>query len=100
MRVDLAKEMNKKLGSERSIKRFYSDIAPKLIVVLSILSAAESLEMVPNVPPTRRHKLSGNYHGCWAIDVSKNKRIILRPIEGEEPKDIKEVELIDIVDYH
>lgn len=67
---------------------------------LSILKTVDNLGQIPNVPPTERHKLTGDYDGCWAISISKNWRLLLRPLIGTEPNEITELEIFEIGDYH
>lgn len=89
------------LDKRKLVKRFGDKTAKNINIVLSVLKVVSNLDDVPNVPPTRRHKLEGDLKGLWAIDVSKNYRLIIRPIDSElELKKIKSIEIIDIVDYH
>lgn len=46
-----------------------------------------------DVPVWRLHPLKGQFADFWAVDVSRNWRIIFR-FEDEAPTDI------DLVDYH
>jgi len=79
----------------------YGKNGGRIAVVISVLQAADSLADVPNVPPTRRHKLGSNYQGCWAIDISKNWRMIIRPNKDfDDLTKIVSVTIVDIVDYH
>ena len=95
--------MEKILTNERLIKREYTAFYEKLRNRLSEIRAANNLEEIPHIPPPNRHKLSGDYNGCWGIDISKNFRIVLRPI-GEwdicDLKTIRNVEIIAVEDYH
>lgn len=96
-------KLEKILTNQRLIRKHYSNIHNKLSVRLSELRAANSLADIPNIPPPRRHKLTGTLKECWGIDVSKNYRIIVQPV-GEynelEINTIKEIEIKDIEDYH
>ena len=102
MELSLDNKIKKKLSDERSIRRNYGRLADKIIVRLSLLSAANNLEDIPNIPPTRRHKLSGNYEDCWGIDIEKNWRIVIKPCDlvQKEPIEINKIIILDIVDYH
>lgn len=95
--------MEKILENQRLIKRYYSKYYKKLIIRLSELRVAASLADISSDPPPRRHKLTGNFKGCWGIDVSRNYRIIVQPF-GEYNEDdlntIKEIVIKDIGDYH
>ena len=63
---------------------------------ISVLLTVDNLAQVPNVPPTRRHKLQDT----WALDISKNWRMVIRPLAGDAPENIEAVEIVDILDYH
>lgn len=101
MNIIYDNKIAKKIVDEKAIKRFYGQLADKILERLSLLIVAEKLSDIPNIPPTRRHKLVGNYYGCWGIEVSKNWRIIIMPLRNEDsPDQIDEIKIIDIVDYH
>lgn len=102
MKVLFGNKIEKKLVNEPTIKINYGKLADKTIVRLSIIQGADCLDDIPNVPPTRRHKLSGNYSNCWAIDIDKSWRMIIKSTSPdiENPKDIKEITIVDITDYH
>lgn len=89
--------MSKQLEDESSINRHYGKMSKSIIVRLSVLMAADNLSKVPDIPPTKRHKLS---NGNWSIAISKNWRIIFRPLNGVDPNDIDSIEIVDIEDYH
>lgn len=95
--------MERDLTNRRRIAKQYGHIQTKLENRLSELWAAECLADITPEPPPRRHKLQGDYAGCWSVDASKNWRIILQPIgdfEPDDPASIKKVKIISIEDYH
>lgn len=101
MKVSVSNKLSKYLKDSKSIKSAYGNISGRIETALSVLGVADNLEEVPNVPPTRRHKLTGNYQGCWAIDLDKSYRMIIKPTMAEEDvSKITSIEIIDIVDYH
>lgn len=100
MVVHYAKAVRKKLKDEDSIQRSCGTLSKKTCLCLSVLKTVDNLGQIPNVPPTERHKLTGDYDGCWAISISKNWRLLLRPLIGTEPNEITEVEIFEIGDYH
>lgn len=102
MEIHFASKADRLLSDKKKLIKKYGDKAAKTVdVVLSVLRAAANLEEVPNIPPTRRHKLEGDLSGLWAIDISKNYRLIIKPIDGEfELKKIRSIEILDVVDYH
>ena len=96
-------KLEKTLTSPRLVKKYYGRDADRLLIRLSELLAADNLYDIPDVPPPRRHKLSGQWENCWGVDYSKNYRIILRPIGNYEIDNllsIKSIEIVDLVDYH
>ena len=102
MKYTIANKLKKAFKSERELNATYGkELARNILKRISVLECANSLAMVPDAPPTRRHKLTGKFKGCWGIDISKNYRLIIKPIvETENLSEIKEVDIIDIVDYH
>lgn len=102
MKISYDNKIKKKLVDNATIKKCYGKLADKIIIRMSLLVAANSLADIPNLPPTRRHKLVGNYASCWGIEIEKNWRIVVKPIlpNLNDPEDIKEIIIVDIVDYH
>jgi proteic killer suppression protein len=101
MQIIISHKLQKLLINEDAIIKNYGKLADKVILCLSILCGADSLQDVPNTPPTRRHKLAGNYRDCWGIDIDKRWRIILRPAPSFLIlSEIREIEIVDIVEYH
>jgi plasmid maintenance system killer protein len=97
------KKLEKKLTDSRLLKKYYSNDYNKIKNRLSEMIAANNLSEIPECPPPRRHKLSGNMKDCWGIDYSKNDRFIIRPIGKFDINDlfsITEIEIVDLEDYH
>jgi len=97
MELEYSNKMHKCLKDDKTMRKNYGNLFEKIKVCLSVLEGADTLELVPNTPPTRRHKLT---NGNWAVDLSPNWRLIIKPLQGEEPITIRKVEIIDIEDYH
>lgn len=97
MIVKYDNNMDKYLHNEQEIIKKYGRLSKKIIINLSTLYSADNLSLVPDKPPTKRHKLST---GEWAISLSKNWRMKFKPIGGSELKEIKEIVITDIIDYH
>ena len=102
MKLRLSNRIAKNFKNEEMLTRAYGrKLAKEIQKAYSALVFADNLAMVPNVPPTRRHRLSGNYKGCWGLDVDKSYRLIIRPTkETEDLTEIDEVVIEDVVDYH
>ncbi len=76
-------------GNKAGIKGSHNK---KLRIQLTALNTAICIEDM-DLPGFRLHSLKGNRKGLWAIDVSKNWRIVFRFEEGN-------VYVIDYEDYH
>jgi len=85
----------------KGLKRFYErgerrglspNMIPKIEEILSIFSAAESVEEA-NIPGYRLHPLTGELKGFWSVRVAGNWRIVFRFEDGNALD-------IDLVDYH
>lgn len=98
-----SKKLEKILTNERMIKKQYTAFYKKIINRMSEIRAANNLDEIPHIPPPRRHKLEGDYNDCWGIDVSKNFRIILRPVGNWDETDLKtinKIQILSVEDYH
>jgi plasmid maintenance system killer protein len=101
MHIELSSKMEKFISTDSDRAKHFGKLAKNIRFCLSVMCGADSLEEVPNVPPTRRHKLKGLYAGCWGLDLGKSWRMIIRPNPPETaPKNVKSIVVIDIVDYH
>jgi proteic killer suppression protein len=76
-------------GNKAGIKSSHNK---KLRIQLTALNTATCIEDM-DLPGFRLHPLKGNRKGFWAIDVSKNWRIVFKFEEGN-------VYVVDYEDYH
>jgi proteic killer suppression protein len=81
----------------KRLRKFYeagikSNHNKKLRIPLTALNTATCIEDM-DLPGFRLHPLKGNRKGFWAIDVSKNWRIVFKFEEGN-------VYVVDYEDYH
>lgn len=76
-------------GNKAGIKSSHSK---KLRIQLTALNTATCIEDM-DLPGFRLHQLKGKRKGFWAIDVSKNWRIVFKFEEGN-------VYVVDYEDYH
>lgn len=104
MNIEYAsKSIKRILEDQRLIVKNYGDISRNLILRMSDLRVASNLNEISHLPPPRRHKLTSNFKGCWGIDLSRNKRLIIRPIGDFDSNDLTSITAIrieDITDYH
>jgi proteic killer suppression protein len=103
------KRLARELADDRALSRAYGDRARRLKLRLELLAVAACLNDVPPAPPTRRHELTGEWAGHFAVDVTANWRLIFRPNHNPIPRvasggvDLKAITAIEIVaieDYH
>lgn len=97
MQFSFSNKLRKLLKNDQTIKKNYGQLYGPIKVCLSVIESQDYLELIPNVPPTRRHKLSNN---MWALDLNKNWRMIIKPVNEIEPSKINKIIIEDIVDYH
>jgi len=76
-------------GSTKGIKQNHRQ---KLRIRLAALDTATCIEDM-DLPGYRLHSLKGNRKGLWAIDVSRNWRIVFRFEDGN-------AYVVDYEDYH
>ena len=75
----LCKEENKK----EVIKKYGLEFSKKLLIRINLLEKVNNLNEVPTCLPTRRHKLIGNYDGCYAINITNQYRLIFKPKDAD-----------------
>jgi len=95
-------KLKKILEDPRIAKKFYPKEFNGIQNRMTELRAVSKLSLISCEPPPRRHKLKGRYSGHWAVSISKNKRLIFKPVNEEliDPEDITEIIIVDITDYH
>lgn len=103
-------KLKKAFDSARNLKRkFGSHRADKIEQRLSLLRIVPSLSMVPKTPPERMHKLSGSLNAQFAVDISRNFRMVFTPAQEPLPRredggidleQVTSVVILEIVDYH
>lgn len=104
-----SKRLEKDLSSAAAIGRRYGNLAKRIGMRLEVLFQADCLADVPTDPPPRRHMLSGDLAGCFAVDLSGNWRLVFRPNQAPLPlkedggldlSKVTSIEIVDVVDYH
>jgi len=102
-------KLRRQFSDEKSLKRAYGDRAKRLQLRLDLLRSVTCLNDVVPVPPPRRHELTGERRGHFAVDVTGNWRLIFRPnhkpipVASDGSSDLKAITAIVIVaveDYH
>jgi len=105
---------NKKLcrvfSSEKLVIREYGQDNGRLVMRrMSVLMAAPTLADVPATKPERRHELTNNRAGQFAVDVKQPYRLIFMPVGEPVPRlpaggydlaRITAIEILAVEDYH
>ncbi|MEQ9247359.1 MAG: system killer suppression protein [Nitratireductor sp.] len=81
-----SRKLGKQLSSDSEIQKAFGGLARAIKLRLAVLRAARTLAEVPRVPPERCHELKGNRSGCFAVNVSRNQRLIFRPDHDPVPR--------------
>lgn len=101
--------LKRQLSDAKEMLKAFGDRAKRLKLRLDFLKAAPTLADVPEAPPTRRHQLSGNWAGHYAVDVTANNRLIFRPANEPVPRKedggidltrVTAIEFAAVEDYH
>ena len=91
------------------IRKFGDQRARRIMRRLAVLEAAPSLDEVPQTPPDRRHELTGNRNGEFALDVGQPYRLIFvpdhnplptKPDGGLDLRQVTAIIVLDVEDYH
>jgi proteic killer suppression protein len=100
------KKLEKTLTNQkRLVKQYGQSVAEKINQRLTELSIASTLTDISHLPPARLHRLIGDYNNTFAVNISKNWRIIFVGYNRDNiVSTIKEeiilIEIIAIEDYH
>jgi len=96
-------------SQERLVKTFGPDRAKIIKQRMVFLRAAGNLKDIPVTPPYLRHKLKGNYKGCFAVNVKHLYRLLFRPANDPLPmtedgavdlQRVTNIEILGVEDYH
>ena len=100
MKIEFANnKLEKTLSDNRVIKKEYGRLSSRIIEVLDELYVADSLKQIPEVPPDRRHKMTGELY-TWSIDLSKNYRMWVQSDGEEDPQLVTKITIVKIFDDH
>jgi len=104
------KKLARVFNSEKLLLRDYGQENGRLIMRrMSVLMSVPTLGDVPSTRPERRHELTGNMAGRFAIDVKHPYRIIIAPVGNPVPRlsdcgydltRITAIEILGVEDYH
>ncbi len=104
------KKLEKAFNSEKKlIKQFSKENARYIMRRMMVLKAAPSLAHVPYRPPERRHELTGDMKGTYAVDIKHPYRLTFEPNHNPLPlkKDggidlekVTSITILEVEDYH
>ncbi len=111
MQITFRTRSLQKRCSERkeAVKAYGDQQARKLMQRLMELNAFRNLSEVPHRPPLRRHELSGDRKGTFAVDLVHPFRLIFIPDHDPVPRTedgginlaaVTSIQIIEIGDYH
>lgn len=95
-------------SQQESIKTCGPEIAQKLRQRLAELYAADCLSDISFLPSPRLHELSGNWEGCFAVDLKHPFRLVFKPLDpvplnsdgGIDRDQVTSILIIEVEDYH
>lgn len=97
------KKLEKICNDKGACKRFRADLVNGVALRHNALEVASSMSDLVRIDPSGRwHELAGDRDGQWAGRLSRNYRLIIKPIlDGMEVVEVEEtVKVLDIEDYH
>ena len=96
-------------NSTNALRRQYGDrMARTIMTRLAVLREAQTLSMVPTLPPNRRHQLHGDRAGQYAVDLTHPYRLIFEPSDtsaqeaggGINTDEVTAITISEVTDYH
>ena len=104
------RRLSRIFSSDRELRREYgADMARVIATRLVALGSAANLSQIPTTPPERRHILSGQRQGQYAVDLVHPHRLIFEPGNypiprradgGIDTDQVTAIVIIEVVDYH
>lgn len=101
--------LRKRMEDEKAMSKAYGERAKTLRLRLALLRQATNLADVPHVPPPRRHRLTGDRDGQYAVDLKQPWRLVFEPANDPLPlledgsvdlAAVTRVRILDVTDYH
>ncbi len=104
------KKLARVFNDEKSLVQAYgAENGRQIMRRMAVLSAVPTLAEVPATSPERRHELSGDMAGQFAVDVKQPYRLVFVPAGNPIPvlaaggydlARITEIQIIAVEDYH
>ena len=103
-------KLRKIFNSEKELAREYgADQGRTIMRRMSVLRAANNLEEVSPLPPERRHELTGDLNGQFAVVLKQPYRLIFKPNHDPVPlkndggynlRQVTAITILGVKDYH
>jgi len=103
------KKLEKTFNSGKALQSEYGKNARFIMRRMKVLRAASSFAQISHLPPERRHELTGQMKGTFAVDLKQPFRLLFKPANSPVPLlvdggiDLNQVTAITILrveDYH
>ena len=86
------------------VKDYGIEVAKNLPKRINQLKAFDSLNDVPVNPPFRRHKLTGNKKNEFAVDITRQYRLVFTQKDNniiiEDLREIKSIEIMEVSKHY
>jgi plasmid maintenance system killer protein len=102
-------KLRKQLGSATEVKKAFGNMAKEVMLRLAQINAAENLAILKKAQGARCHQLKADRKEDWALDISKNHRMIFLiahdPVPENDDGSVNTILVTDIIiikteDYH
>ena len=105
-----SRKLEKTLNSQDLLKRMYGNRLARVIMMrLAVLANASTLAAIPHTPPERRHQLTDDRDGQYAVDLDHHNRLIFAPNHDPVPvlddggidiQRVTAITIMEVTDYH
>ena len=102
-------KIKKQLSSATEMKKSFGAIAPRVSSRLDEIRSSPNLKTLMQIPAANCHQLTGDRKHEWAVDISRNHRLIFEIWQDPIPKTtnneidtirVTEVQITKTEDYH
>lgn len=110
MKIEFGKKkLKKQLSDSTELKKNFGLLAKKIRIRLDEIEASPNLAVLMQIPAANCHSLKGDRKDEWAVDISRNDRMIFEilhnPVPITEDGSIDTLQVTDICingieDYH
>lgn len=104
------RKLEKLFSYEKELVREYGQrMARTIMMRMGLLKSARTLAQVPTTKPPRRHQLSQDRDGQFAVDLDHPFRLVFKPDHDPIPRRadsgidtdfVTAIQILDVIDYH